>query len=239
MKIVIFLLLGLFSGSALSQWQTESFMQAVHLHKFDNTIVQGFVHTQREHSWGIPYVGVWFDQDQKTPGGGVFTDSQVSPLVGLKTNIYAQNILPTRLFVEFRAVVRTEDFPDERQRFTGEARTGLLGYDKLNLKSFLFLEHYYALFYTHLYNSRVIFQGWSKQGVSYHSWDLFNEFFIDTFDFTRDQDATVDLRPGIRWSLRREKYTLQLMHQYLYHFANLNFAGRTEHRSTVVLGLQF
>jgi hypothetical protein len=162
-----------------------------------------------------------------------------SIIIGAKTNPYGQDIVPTRLFVEFRAVMRTEEFPDGRQRFTGEARAGLLGYDKLNFTSFVFIEHYYALFYTHLYNSRVIFQGWSKQGINYKSFDVFNEFFADTFDFTRGQDATVDLRPGVRWSLRGEMYTLQLMHQYLYHFSNLNFAGRNEHRSTMVLGLQF
>ncbi len=239
MKFVFFFILCLHSHSLLAQWQTESFMQGVHLHKFDNTILQGFVHTQRVHSWGVPYVGVWFDQDQKTAGRGVFTDSQVAPLIGLKSKVYAQDILPTRVFAELRAVVRTEAFPDNRQRFTGEARGGLLGYDKFNPTSYFFLEHYYSLFYTHLYNSRVIFQGWSKQGFNYGSWDLFNEVFADTFDFTRGQDATVDLRPGVRWSLRGEKFTLQLMHQYLHHFSNLNFAGRSEQRSTLVLGLQF
>lgn len=239
MKFVSLLMLSFLSQRAHSQWKTESFMQGVHLHKFDNTILQGFVHAQREHSWGTPYVGVWFDQDQKTSAQGVFTDSQASPLIGVKTKPYVQDVLPTMLFVEFRAVMRTEDFPDGRERFTGEARAGLLSYDKLNLTSFVFLEHYYALFYTHLYNSRVIFQGWNKQGINYKSFDLFNEVFADTFDFTRGQDATVDLRPGLRWSLRGDKFSLQLMHQYLYHFSNLSFAGRNEHRSTVVLGVQF
>ncbi len=239
MKICFIFFLNFISLTASAQWRTESFMQAVHLHKFDNTIVQGFVHTQREHSWGAPYFGVWVDQDQKTSGQGVFTDSQVSPLMGVKTIPYVQDILPTRLFAEFRAVVRTEDFPDKRQRFTGEARTGLIGYDKLNVTSFVFFEHYYSLFYTHLYNSRVILQGWSKQGINYDSWDIFNEVFFDTFDFTRGQDATFDLRPGVRWSLRGEKFTLQLMHQYLHHFSNLNFAGRSEQRSSLVVGIQF
>jgi hypothetical protein len=239
MKFVLFFILFFHSNTTLAHWQTESFTQAVHLHKFDNTIVQGFVKTQRVHSWGAPYVGVWFDQDQKSASQGVFTDSQVSPLLGFKTNSYAEDILPSNFFVEFRAVLRTEVFPDQRQRFTGEGRGGILGYDKFNPNSYFFLEHYYALFYTHLYNSRVIFQGWSKQGFSVGSWDVFNELFADSFDFTRGQDATLDLRPGVRWSLRGEKFTLQLMHQYLHHFSNLNFAGRSEQRSTLVLGMQF
>lgn len=239
MKVCYVFLVLLLPLVARAQWQSESFVQGVHLHKFDNTILQGFVHTQREHSWGMAYVGAWFDQDQKTTGQGVFTDSQVSPLIGLKSQLLAEQFVPSRLFVEIRAVLRTEAFPDQRDRFAGEARGGLLGYDRLNPTSYLFFEHYYALFYTHLYNSRVIFQGWSKQGVSFGNWDLFNEIFVDTFDFTRGQDATTDLRPGVRWSLRREKFTLQLLHQYLHHFSNLNFAGRSEQRSTLVFGVQF
>ena len=46
--------------------------------------------------------------------------------------------MPSRLFVELRAVLRTEAFPDQRQRFTGEARAGLLGYDKFNPTSYFF-----------------------------------------------------------------------------------------------------
>lgn len=224
---------------ARAQWLTESFIQAVHLHKFDNTIVQGFVHTQREHSWGAPYVGVWFDQDQKTAADGVFTDSQVAPVLGVKTTPFAMTVLPTRFFAELRGVVRTEDFPDDRDRSAIEGRLGALGYDKILFQHPLFLEHYYALFYTHLYGSRVILQGWSKQGVSYKSFDLFNEVFVDTFDFTRGQDATIDLRPGLRWTYQRKGFTLQALHQYLYHFSNLSFAGRNEHRTTLVVGLQF
>jgi hypothetical protein len=233
------LLLVFFASPLFAQWRSESFVQSVHLHKFNNTIIQGFVHTQRDHSWGTPYVGVWFDQDQKTAGDGVFTDSQVAPLVGVKSNLYFFDILPTKFFFETRAVIRTEDFPDGRDRSAVELRPGLLGYDRIEFKSAFFLEHYYALFYTHLYSGRVIFQGWSKQGFSYMSFDLFNEVFADTFDFTRGQDATVDLRPGIRWTYRFKTSTFQLIHQQLYHFSNLAFAGRNEARSSVIFGISF
>jgi hypothetical protein len=239
MKLLLIIVFIFSSTSIWAQWKSESFIQSVHLHKFDNTIIQGFVHTQREHSWGAPYMGVWFDQDQKTAGDGVFTDSQVAPLVGVKSNVYFQNVLPTKFFFESRAVVRTESFPDDRDRTAIELRPGLLGYDKIEFGRTLFIEHYYALFYTHLYNSRIIFQGWSKQGITYKSFDLFNEVFADTFDFTRGQDATVDLRPGVRWSYRLPDFTLQLIHQQLYHFSNIAFAGRSEARSSLVMGVNF
>jgi hypothetical protein len=239
LKILLSFLLVLFAGPLLAQWRSESFIQSVHLHKFDNTIIQGFVHTQKEFTWGTPYVGMWIDQDKKTAADGVFTDSQVAPLIGIKSHLYFVNILPTKFFIETRAVLRTEEFPDGRDRGAIELRPGLLGYDKIDFKSAFFLEHYYALFYTQLYDSRIIFQGWSKQGLSYKSFDLFNEVFADTFDFTRGQDATVDLRPGIRWTYRFQEFAFQLIHQQLYHFSNLAFAGRSEARSSAIIGVTF
>jgi hypothetical protein len=236
-KLILIIVVSFISPSQAS-WKSESFFQVVHLHKFDNTIVQGFIHAQKPWAQGEFYLGAWIDQDQKTGMKEVYTDAQVAPLVGFRSQVLASKWLPSRWFAEGRALLRTEDFPDQRARGDWELRFGLLGYDLLEKQKF-FLEHYYAAFYTRLYGDRVIFQGWSRQGISYKSFDLFHEFFLDTFDFTRDQDATFDLRPGIRWSYRKEAMTLQLIHQYLHHLSNLKFAGRNEHRTSLVFARQW
>jgi len=227
----------LFLGEARAQWSTDLFVQTVHLHKFDDTILQGFVHVK--HPWKDvePYAGVWFDQDTKTGPKEAFTDAQVAPLIGVRSQLFGATLLPSRAFSELRFVQRTVNFPDERAHRDWEARAGLLGYDFLYQLRPVFFEHYYALFYTRMYDDRVILQGWSRQGIrQWEHVDVFNEFLVDTFDQSRGRDATFDWRPGVRLVGQVGELRWQIIHQYLHHFSNLAFAGRSEQRSTLVLG---
>lgn len=231
--VILFVL----SAVARAQWSTDLFVQSVHLHKFDNTIMQGFVHVK--HPWKNiePYAGVWFDQDTKTGKKEAYTDAQVSPVVGVKTQLFGASFVPSRAFSELRFVQRTVTFPDERAHSDWEARVGLLGYDFITPKAPFFFEHYYALFYTRLYDDRVILQGWTRQGIrQWEHADIFNEILVDTFDQSRGRDATIDWRPGVRVLGVVGQLNVQLLHQYLHHFSNLAFAGRSEQRTTLVLG---
>jgi len=121
---------------------------------------------------------------------------------------------------------------------TYDVRGGLVGYGYQSWNSFFF-ENYYAFFYTRLYGERFIFQGWSKKGIRVlNHLDLFNEFLADTFDLTRDTDSTFDARPGVRLEYRMKGAVIQLLHQWIYHFSNIKFSGRSEQRSTLVLAAE-
>lgn len=232
----VFLLL-FFPNLVQAQWTSETFFQVVHLHKFDDTILQGFVHTGKDVGPVRVYGGVWIDQDTKTGKKEAYTDAQVSPLLGAKGPLWLKNILPSRAFTELRYVQRTVTFPDERPHSDWEARAGLLGYDFVPFKSPFFLEHYYALFYSRMYDDRLLLQGWTRQGLRFaEHFDVFNEFLADTFDQSRGQDATVDLRPGVRLHWRQGTFSAAVLHQYIHHFSNLAFAGRSEQRTTLVVG---
>lgn len=234
--ILIFLAL----PSAQAQWTSELFMQTVHLHKFHDTIAQGFVHTGKDVGQLRVYGGVWFDQDTKTGRKEAFTDAQISPLAGVRSQLFFEKWLPSRAFGEFRFVQRTVNFPDKRTHQDWEARAGFLGYDFVSFNSPFFLEHYYALFYTRIYGGRILLQGWQRQGLRFwEHFDVFNDVMVDTFDQTRGRDGTLDLRPGVRLFWRGQVTSVQLLHQYVHHFANIAFAGRNEHRTTLVLGHAF
>lgn len=228
-------LINFFYGASLLASTHEFFNQTVNLSKYKNIVNQGFYHYNQDKLYG----GFYFDFDQKTGEKVVYTDSQVSPLLGIKSDLFFQKYLPSRAFSEGRLVFRTTDFSDGRDKNSWDLRFGLLGYDMIS-KPYFFLEHYYTLMYTRLYNDRLIFQGWSKQGFHLTTMlDLFNEVFYDTFDLTRDNDGTFDLRPGLRASIKKENLTFQLLHQYVYHFSNLAFSGRDEHRTTLVIAGSF
>lgn len=216
----------------------EFYSQTVYLHKFHNPITQNRLILRKTfQTWDI-YGGLWLDQDRKTNKDASFTDSQVSPLLGIHSHVYGLPWLYSRFFLEGRWVNRTESFPDKRMKSTYELQGGLIGYGLLRLNSSFFLEQYYAAFFSRLYGEKFIFQGWSKQGFRFwNRLDFFNEVFVDTFDQTRDRDGTLDLRPGVRVLHHFKEGSIQLMHQSVYHFTNINFAGRSEGRTTFVLGL--
>lgn len=221
-------------------WNKELYSQTVYLHRFGNPITQNRLIVVRDHgSYWQPYTGLWLDHDNKTNGSEAYTDAQIAPLLGVQTVTFGPSWLMSRGFTEARLVHRTKSFPDNRDRTTYEFRSGLLGYGLYDLKP-IFLEQYYALFYTRLYGSRIIAQGWFRQGYQFWKYfDFFNEVFFDTFDQTRGRDGTLDLRPGVRLIWKMESGTMQLLHQRLHHFTNLNFSGRNESRSTLVFGLYF
>lgn len=234
---VIFTLLTIPALGATT-WNYEVYSQTVFLKKFDNVVTQNRVIALNSFEDFQFYGGLWWEGDQKTGPKEAFTDSQLSPLAGIQSRLVGSDWLYSRLFFEGRFVHRTTSFPDDRERSAYEVRAGALGYGLWESEKKLFLENYYALFYTRLYGDRLIFQGWSKQGarIGKH-FDIFNEVFVDTFDLTRDSDASFDLRPGLRASWRFSQGTVQLMHQWLHHFSNLEFSGRNEQRTTLVFGL--
>lgn len=240
MRNVIYLLL--FSCWMSVTWAVEGelYSQTVYLHKFNNVVTQNKLVLRKNLKAMDIYGGMWLDQDQKTGADIAYTDAQISPLAGVRSDVFGTTALYSRLFLEGRWVNRTVSFPDDRVKSTYEVQGGLIGYGIKNFTSDFFLEQYYALFFSRLYGEKIILQGWSKQGFNLGNYlDLFNEIFVDTFDQTRERDGTLDLRPGVRLEHRFEQATIQLMHQYLYHFTNIEFAGRNEARTTLVVGLSW
>lgn len=220
----------------------ELYSQTVFLHKFRNPISQNrlSVFKSSQNSHYEPYAGVWWDHDRKSDSEETFTDAQVSPFAGLRSKIWGPSVLSSRAFGEARFVHRTKAFADERAKNTYEIRGGFLGYGLHHFTERFFIENYYALFYTRLYDSRIIFQGWLRQGADLGlGFDIFNEIFFDTFDQTRGRDGTLDLRPGIRFQKKFSSGAIQLLHQRLHHFSNLDFSGRNESRTTLVVGWYF
>ncbi len=218
----------------------ELYSQTVYLHKFDNPITQNKLLVSQSFNVGDVYGGAWIDHDKKTNALEGYTDAQVAPLAGFRSHVFGPDWLLSRGFLEGRFVHRTKSFPDERIKNTYELRGGLLGYGIKEYSSPAFLENYYSAFYSRLYGEKIILQGWTRQGLRFwKSLDLFNEIFFDTFDQTRDRDGTLDLRPGVRVLRNSEHGSVQLMHQVLYHFANTNYAGRNEARTTLVFGLYY
>lgn len=219
-------------------WRGEIYSQTTYLHKYKNPISQNKISFLNECFKHECYVGAWLDFDEKTGPKNVYTDSQFSPLAGIQSSIFGNEWLYSRYFLEGRYVQRLEAFTDDRVKQTYDLRAGFLGYGLKKFNGDLFLENYYALFFTRLYNEKIILQGWSKQGIRlFDHFDLYNEIFGDTFDQTRDRHGTLDLRPGVRAVWGFKGGTVQLLHQWLYHFTNLEFAGRSEERSTLVVGL--
>jgi len=218
--------------------ELDFFSQTVHLKKFNNIVTQNRFRVLQNNSQYDLYAGIWWDEDQRTNDREAFTDSQFSPLIGVQSRVYGNEWIYSRLFLEGRQINRLGDFPDDRERATYDIRAGLIG---SGLKSWdlFFFENYYAFFYTRLYGERFIFQGWSKQGMRFlNHFDVFNEFLGDTFDLTRDTDSTFDARPGIRLEYRMSGLTIQLLHQWIYHFSNIELSGRSEQRSTLVIAAE-
>lgn len=235
-KILFVTMVHLLSISAFAEG--EFYSQTVYLHKFDNPITQNKLSLTKSLQNYDLYGGLWFDTDQKTDADEAFTDAQVSPLVGMRSKVFGPDWLWSRLTLEARLVHRIKSFPDDRARTTYEFRPGILGYGIKRFSNPVFIENYYAAFYSQLYGKKLIVQGWGRQGLRfYEHFDLFNEVFVDTFDQTRDRDGTLDLRPGGRLLWQFRGGSVQLLHQFLYHFTNLEFAGRSEARSTLVVGL--
>lgn len=218
----------------------EIYSQTTYLHKFDNPITQNKLSLIRTYNFFDLYAGAWLDHDKKTSASEGFTDAQVSPLIGSRSAVFGPNWLLSRVFFEGRFVHRTKSFPDDRTRNTYELRSGLLGYGIKEFSSPVFLETYYSAFFSRLYGEKFILQGWTRQGLRFwKTLDVFNEVFFDTFDQTRERDGTLDLRPGVRVLKNFEHGSIQLIHQFLYHFTNTVYAGRSEARTTLVFGLYY
>ncbi|MGE3609123.1 MAG: hypothetical protein AB7I27_06010 [Bacteriovoracaceae bacterium] len=219
---------------------SEFFSQTVYLQKFKDTITQNKLILFQDREQIEIFGGVYYDDDTKTNAKRAFTDAQVSPLSGLRSKAFGPNWLMSRLSFEGRLVHRTKSFPDDRARTTYELRPGVMGYGLKEFGSGIFLENYYAVFYSQLYGEKIITQGWGRQGFRLMgSFDLFHEVFFDTFDQTRKRQGTLDLRPGVRLFKNFAGGSIQLLHQRLHHMTNLEFAGRNESRTTLVIGYYF
>lgn len=238
--IMSLLALYLYSDSnTVLAFDTEIYSQTTYLHKFRNPITQNKI-VLHENVRGVNvYGGVYFDYDAKSGVSLTYTDAQVSPLIGVQSKVYGWDFLYNRLFLESRYVHRIKSFPDERTKETYEVRAGVIGYGLTTVKEFLFFENYYSFFFSRLYDERFLIQGWARQGMRMDFFDVFNEFFYDSFDQTRGRDGSFDLRPGVRLHHQFAKGSVQLIHQYLYHLSNLAFAGRNEHRTSLVFGFYF
>ena len=225
-----------FGGMAKGEIHQDFYSQTVYLHKFENLITQNRLNFIEEKWHYEPYAGIFWDSDQKTDEDEAFTDAQISPYLGVRTKVWGNEWMYSRLFSELRLVHRTKSFPDDRARTTYEGRIGLYGHALKPMLSPGFLENYYAIFYSKIYGGKLIFQGWARQGLRFRKFDLFNEIFGDTFDQTRDRQGTLDLRPGLRYNIDFKGGGIQLIYQWIHHFTNLEFAGRNESRSTLVIG---
>ena len=223
--------------ASADRWSKEIFSQSVYLHRFGNPVTQNRVIVAKESQRFDVYLGAWFEHDSKSNADVTYTDSQISPLVGIRSRSLGNEWMFSRFFAETRLVHRTRSFFDDRARTTYEVRGGLLGYGMKLWNDTFFLENYYSAFYTRLYNDRFIFQGWARQGLRFvKHLEFFNEFFLDTFDLTRDTDSSFDLRPGVRLRYDFAGGGIQLIHQRIHHFSNLEFSGRNESRTSLVVG---
>lgn len=238
MKNLATLILLLISSSVYA-WEGEIYSQSIYLHKYSNPITQNKVSLNKKTTLFDYYVGAFIDHDKKTNGEEVYTDAQISPLVGIQSKIFNWKILYNRFFLESRYIHRTKSFTDDRPKEEYEVRLGLMGHRLLDFKNNFFIENYYAYFFTRMYDERFIFQGWARQGARYNYLDIFSEVFWDTFDQTRGRDGTLDWRPGLRLHHTIKNFHVQLIHQWLHHFSNLNFSGRNEHRTTLVMAYYF
>lgn len=240
LKITIkYILFSVLSCISLPIWgiSYDFYSQTVSLYKFNNVVTQNRMRALSERSHYELYAGIWWDDDQRTGKKEAFTDAQISPLVGIQSKLFGNNWMYSRAFAEGRQINRLGPFPDDRKMQSYDVRVGFIGYGLQEYQN-IFVENYYAFFYTRLYGDRLILQGWSKQGIKFGRLSFFNELMIDTFDFTRDSDASFDARPGIRFEYRLSNFTLQLLHQWIYHFSNIRFSGRNEQRSTLVIAFQ-
>lgn len=238
MKNLVKLIVLLLSTNVYS-FEGDFYSQTIYLHKYHNPVTQNKVSLKKQTANLEYYVGAYIDHDKKTDTQEVYTDAQVSPLAGIQSNVLNWRILYNRFFLETRYIHRTKSFTDDRPKEEYEVRFGSMGHRLFTLKDFFMVENYYAFFFTRMYDERFIFQGWSRQGLRIKNIDFFTEFFWDTFDQTRSQDATFDWRPGVRLHYTYKNFHTQLIHQWLHHFSNLSFAGRNEQRSTLVISMYF
>lgn len=235
--LAVIFTLAVFFFSEAKAMNYELYSQTTYLHKFSDPITQNKFVISDERLGHEIYGGFYLDFDSKTNSEEGYTDAQIAPLVGVQSKIFGNEWLYSRYFLEGRFVHRLKAFPDDRARSTYDLRAGLLGYGLKELGSRFFLENYYAAFYTRLYGEKVILQGWTRQGLKIVSnLEVFNEFFGDTFDQTRDREGTFDLRPGARLVWRFQGGSVQLIHQWLYHMSNVDVSGRNEERSSLILG---
>lgn len=238
MRNLVLITILFFSSKAFSI-EGDFYSQTIYLHKYKNPITQNKAILKQKTSSFEFYVGAFIDHDRKTGADEVYTDAQISPLVGIQSNVLDWKILYNRFFLESRYIHRTKSFTDDRPKEEYEIRFGLIGHRLLPINEFFFVENYYAYFFTRMYDERFIFQGWARQGLRLGFFDVFSEVFWDTFDQTRGRDGTLDWRPGARVNYTYKSFHTQLIHQWLHHFSNLDFSGRNEHRTTLVLSYFF
>lgn len=227
LKIIGFLLI--LTNSARADFKASLYHQSVNIPKYENVISQGFLRLDyQEESYDI-YGALYYDTDTQSDKDQTYTDKQISPALGIQSKILVFN---SRVYGEIRDVNRQGKFSDERSNKDSEARFGAIGYDMKSYSS-LFTEWYYNLFYSKLYDDQIILQAWHKHGFTYKYFSVFNEILIDSFDLTKQEQSTVDTRPGLRLQLKTNSYLIQLLTQYLIPIDN---SGRdNEIRSTLVL----
>lgn len=225
------LLLGAFQVQA--NIQVSFYGQSVHLARYENIITQGFLRLDNQKQGFDLYAGIYYDNDTSSDEKITYTDKQASPFLGIQSKLILKT---SRFYAEVRDVNRLGEFPDDREINTYELRPGLLGYNRTFYSNF-FTEWYYNLFYSKLYDEKFIFQGWHKNGIKLGWLHFFNEILADSFDFTKQEQFTVDARPGLRMEYQSNKILIQLMSQYL---IPIDHSGRQkEIRSTLVLFSSF
>ena len=237
-NIIFFSTFNLASGNSGSP-RVSLYAQDVYLEKYENNIFQGILRIDFFQDNFDYYVGLYYDDDTKSNGQITYTDQQISPLIGIQSKLLFPSF-PTRLFIEARDVNRIGSFPDNRAQQDNEVRIGSLGYNFTNFgKTNFFNEYYYALFYSHLYDQKILVQGWDKIGYrlssDYYHLDLFNELLGDSFDLTKQEQMTADFRPGMRLQMVKRHLNVQLL---LQHLIPIDESGRpNENRATLVLYL--
>jgi hypothetical protein len=217
----------------------DYFSQTIYLEESQNLLTQQRILWGGEVSTLRPYLGLALEKDSKTNSSAAFIDSQLTPLVGVQSELFFYPKFPLRFFSEVKRLYRLGDFPDQRKDEDWDLRFGGLGSGEYDFKEF-FLSHYFSLYFTHLYSDRFIAEGWSRQGKKLDEvLSVFHELHWDSYDLEYDRDVSVDSRPGVKgvWHPFDPAITLEALGQYVYRWTNYKGSDRDEWRATLVFAL--
>ncbi len=167
-----------------------------------------------------PYIAFYADTDSQTNDKIAYTDKQFTTILGVQSKTLFKSF-PTRLFLQNGSVRRLGPRPSINPEYDNDFRFGAIGYNLLQSDDW-FNEYYYAILYTSMYDSKVIFQAWDKVGLSLKNIDYFLELNTDSFNLTTDGESTLDLRPGIRKDFKIKNFKVSNVLNYINPINNEN-----------------
>ena len=225
----------LISNQALAR-VLDVYSQNVYFNQADNFISQTSIKYVRPIKNFETYLGVYIDTDTKSGSSEIYTDKQVSPFFGLQSKLLSRTI-PFRFFGQIYSVNRLAPLPKSRTKHLTEYRVGALAYDLIETKN-LFHEYYGAIIYSHIYEQKVIYQGWYKLGKNIEkTFDAFLELNLDSFNLNQNEESTLDFRPGLRKDFKFKNSKLSLIGNYLLPINNEN--QEQEFRASIIFSSQY